>query len=154
MDNRLIYLDNNATTAVAPEVSEAMKPYFCERYGNPSSIHRFGGSVAAAIENARRQVAELLGAAYRDRDGNASEIIFTSCGTEGDNSAINAALAALPERRKIVTTAVVMIFLRSGRALSAALIAALSLSVPQLVKIISVAQLSLSRYVAPSRAAT
>lgn len=106
MNGKIIYLDNNATTRVAPEVFEAMQPYFCEFYGNPSSIHRFGGSVAAAIENARRQVAELLGAAYRDRDGNASEIIFTSCGTEGDNSAINAALAALPERRKIVTTAV------------------------------------------------
>lgn len=106
MSDKIIYLDNNATTRVAPEVFEAMQPYFCEFYGNPSSIHRFGGSVAGAIENARRQVAELLGANYRDRDGNASEIIFTSCGTEGDNAAINAALAALPERRKIVTTAV------------------------------------------------
>ena len=106
MSDKIIYLDNNATTRVAPEVFEAMQPYFCELYGNPSSIHRFGGSVAGAIENARRQVAELLGANYRDRDGNASEIIFTSCGTEGDNAAINAALAALPERRKIVTTAV------------------------------------------------
>ncbi len=106
MDNRLIYLDNNATTAVAPEVSEAMKPYFCERYGNPSSIHRFGGSVAADIENARRQVAALLGATYRDKDNCATEIIFTSCGTESDNAAINAALNALPERKKIITTAV------------------------------------------------
>ena len=106
MEKNLIYLDNNATTAVAPEVFEAMKPFFCERYGNPSSIHHFGGSVAAEIENARRQVAELLGATYRDKDGNAAEIIFTSCGTESDNAAINAALCAKPERKKIVTTAV------------------------------------------------
>ncbi len=104
--NTPIYLDNNATTAVAPEVFEAMKPYFCEKYGNPSSIHRFGGSVAADVENARREVAGLLGATYRDKDNCATEIIFTSCGTESDNAAINAALAALPERKKIVTTAV------------------------------------------------
>ena len=104
--NNPIYLDNNATTAVAPEVFEAMKPYFCEKYGNPSSIHRFGGSVAADVENARRQVAELLGATYRDKDDCATEIIFTSCGTESDNAAINAALCAMPERKKIVTTAV------------------------------------------------
>ncbi len=106
MDKKVIYLDNNATTAVAPEVFEAMKPYFCERYGNPSSIHRFGGSVAADIENARRQVAELLGATYRDKDNCATEIIFTSCGTESDNAAINAALNAMPDRKKVVTTAV------------------------------------------------
>ena len=106
MERRIIYLDNNATTRVAPEVVEAMLPYFGEWYGNPSSIHRFGGQVAAHIEAARRQVAELLGAEYRDRDGSATEIIFTSCGTEGDNAAIHAALRALPERRKIVTTAV------------------------------------------------
>ena len=55
--NKVIYLDNNATTAVDPEVFEAMRPFFCERYGNPSSIHRFGGSVAAEIEEARRRVA-------------------------------------------------------------------------------------------------
>ncbi|MBE6355781.1 MAG: cysteine desulfurase NifS [Lentisphaerae bacterium] len=106
MNNQIIYLDNNATTQVAPEVFEAMKPYFCEKFGNPSSIHRFGGSVAADIENARRQVASLLGATYRDSDNCATEIIFTSCGTESDNAAINAALHALPERKKIVTTAV------------------------------------------------
>ena len=106
MDEKVIYLDNNATTRVAPEVLEAMLPFFCDRYGNPSSIHRFGGSVAADIEAARREVAELLGAKYRDRDNCASEIVFTSCGTEGDNSAINAALAARPERRRIVSSAV------------------------------------------------
>ena len=106
MSEKTIYLDNNATTRVAPEVLEAMLPFFCERYGNPSSIHRFGGTVAAEVESARRHVAELLGARYRDRDDCASEIIFTSCGTEGDNSAVNAALAARPERRHIVSSAV------------------------------------------------
>lgn len=106
MDNKIIYLDNNATTAVDPAVLEAMYPYFCEKYGNPSSIHRFGGSVAADVEKARCQVADLLGATYRDKDGCATEIIFTSCGTESDNAAINAAINALPERKKIVTTAV------------------------------------------------
>ena len=83
-----------------------MQPFFCERYGNPSSIHRFGGSVAADIEKARCRVADLLGASFRDKDGIATEIIFTSCGTEGDNAAINAALNAKPERKKIVTTCV------------------------------------------------
>jgi cysteine desulfurase len=106
MNENVIYLDNNATTRVAPEVLEAMLPFFCERYGNPSSIHRFGGSVAPEIEEARRQVAQLLGAHYRDRDGCASEIVFTSCGSEGDNAAIKAALAADPERRRIVSSAV------------------------------------------------
>ena len=105
MDN-VIYLDNNATTRVDAEVFVAMQPFFCERYGNPSSIHRFGGSVAADIEKARCRVADLLGASFRDKDGIATEIIFTSCGTEGDNAAINAALTAKPERKKIVTTCV------------------------------------------------
>ena len=105
MDN-VIYLDNNATTRVDAEVFVAMQPFFCERYGNPSSIHRFGGSVAADIEKARCRVADLLGASFRDKDGVATEIIFTSCGTEGDNAAINAALNAKPERKKIVTTCV------------------------------------------------
>lgn len=105
MDN-VIYLDNNATTRVDAEVFVAMQPFFCERYGNPSSIHRFGGSVAADIEKARCRVADLLGVSFRDKDGIATEIIFTSCGTEGDNAAINAALNAKPERRKIVTTCV------------------------------------------------
>ena len=104
--NKVIYLDNNATTAVDPEVFKAMRPFFCERYGNPSSIHRFGGSVAADIEEARRQVASLLGTSFRDNDGNAAEIIFTSCGSEGDNAAINAAVTARPGRNKVVTTIV------------------------------------------------
>ena len=68
MDN-VIYLDNNATTRVDAEVFVAMQPFFCERYGNPSSIHRFGGSVAADIEKARCRVADLLGASFRDKDG-------------------------------------------------------------------------------------
>ncbi len=105
-EERVIYFDNNATTRVAEEVFEEMRPYFCERYGNPSSIHRFGGSVAAEIEKARVKVAELLGAKFRDRDGVATEIIFTSCGTESDNAALNAALLARPERRKVVTSIV------------------------------------------------
>ena len=106
MDHPVIYFDNNATTRVAPEVLEAMLPYFCERYGNPSSIHSFGGSVADEIEKARCHVAELLGAKFRDRDGVAAEIIFTSCGTEGDNAAIHAAFEARPGRNKMVTTVV------------------------------------------------
>ena len=106
MENKIIYLDNNATTSVAPEVLEAMMPYFGEMYGNPSSIHRFGGSVAAKIENARCQVAELLGARWRDRDGHAAEIIFTSCGTEGDNAALNSAVCARQGRKKVITSMV------------------------------------------------
>ena len=70
----IIYMDNNATTMVAPEVVEEMMPYFSEQYGNPSSIYAFGGSVGKKINEARRRVANLLGA---DSD----EIIFTSCGT-------------------------------------------------------------------------
>ena len=69
-----IYFDNNATTRVAPEVLEAMIPYLSDFYGNPSSIHRFGGQLAAHIETAREQVAAMLGAAYP------TEILFTSCG--------------------------------------------------------------------------
>ena len=103
---KTIYLDNNATTAVRPEVLEKMLPFFCERYGNPSSIHTFGGGVAAEIEEARCRCAELLGAGFRDRDGKASEIIFTSCGTESDNTALHAALKARPGRNKVVTSVV------------------------------------------------
>ena len=103
---RLVYADNAATTKISQSVLDAMLPYLQEEYGNPSSIHRFGGSVAADIEKARCRVADLLGASFRDKDGIATEIIFTSCGTEGDNAAINAALNAKPERKKIVTTCV------------------------------------------------
>lgn len=78
---RRIYLDNNATTPVLPDVFEAMRPYFSERFGNASSIHQHGQQTRAAVENARESVAALLGAS-------ASEIVFTSGGTEGDNLAI------------------------------------------------------------------
>jgi len=94
-----IYLDNNATTQVAPEVLEAMLPYFHDFYGNPSSMHTFGGQVGRQIRKAREQVAGLIGA----RD---DEIIFTSCGTESDNTAIRSALATNPGKRHIVTTRV------------------------------------------------
>lgn len=94
-----IYLDNNATTKVDDAVVEAMLPYLTQYYGNPSSMHTFGGQVGKAINQARSQVAALLGA-------ESSEIIFTSCGTEGDNAAIRAALLAQPDKRHIVTTQV------------------------------------------------
>jgi cysteine desulfurase len=93
------YFDNNATTRVADEVFEVMRPYFCERYGNPSSMHTFGGQVGTQVRRAREQVANLLGC-------DPSEIIFTSCGTESDSTAIHGTLAAVPHKRKIITTRV------------------------------------------------
>ena len=78
---RRVYLDNNATTPVLPEVLEAMRPYFGERFGNASSIHHHGQETRAAVERSRESVASLLGC-------RASEIVFTSGGTEGDNLAI------------------------------------------------------------------
>ena len=96
---KVIYLDNNATTAVAPEVRDAMLPLLGELYGNPSSMHTFGGQVARYVDEAREQLAALLGA-------DPSEIIFTSCGTESDNAAIRSALATLSERRHLITTRV------------------------------------------------
>ncbi len=95
-----VYLDNNATTRVLPEVAEAMLPFLTEQYGNPSSIHRFGSAVGERLAGAREQVANLLGAA------DPVEIIFTSCGTEGDNAAIRSMLEARPNKRHIVTTQV------------------------------------------------
>ena len=95
-----IYFDNNATTQVLPEVAEAMLPFYSQYYGNPSSIHRFGSRVGQKIEQSRAQLAALLGAA------DPVEIIFTSCGTEGDNAAIRGMLEARPEKRHIVTTKV------------------------------------------------
>lgn len=94
-----VYFDNNATTKVADEVLREMQPYFCEYYGNPSSMHTFGGQVASKIANARRQVANLLGC-------DSTEVVFTSCGTESDNAAIKGTLAAFPEKRKIITSRV------------------------------------------------
>src|SRR6201997_125325 len=78
---RRIYFDNNATTPVLPEVFEAMRSYFGEHFGNASSIHHHGQETRAAVEQARESVANLLGAT-------ASEIVFTSGGTEADNLAI------------------------------------------------------------------
>jgi cysteine desulfurase len=96
---KTIYLDNNATTQVAPEVLDAMHPYFREFYGNPSSMHTFGGNVSKRLKEAREQVAALIGAMP-------DEIIFTSCGTESDNTAIHSALAVQPDKRHIVTSRV------------------------------------------------
>ena len=106
MKREVIYADNNATTCVAPEVFEAMRPYLGEKYGNPSSIYTFGGELAADIERARIEVAELLGASWRNNLGQATEIIFTSCGTESDNAALRSALEVQSGRRKIVTSKV------------------------------------------------
>ena len=99
MSERVIYMDNNATTRVAPEVMEVMLPYFSDLYGNPSSMHSFGGQVGAAVVQARRQIADLLNA---DPD----ELLFTSCGTESDSTAILSALQCYPDKRHIVTTRV------------------------------------------------
>jgi len=96
----MIYLDNNATTRVAPEVFEAMRPFLTEVYGNPSSAHSLGRQTKIAVERAREQVASLLGAAKT------SEIVFTSCGSESDNWAIGGFLEQNPSRRHIVTTRV------------------------------------------------
>jgi cysteine desulfurase len=94
---KTVYFDNNATTKVAEEVLAEMEPYFCQLYGNPSSMHTFGGQIGTKIRQAREQVAELLGC-------DPSEIVFTSGGTESDNAAINGTLAAVPDRRKVITT--------------------------------------------------
>jgi cysteine desulfurase len=96
----IIYLDNNATTRVAPEVREAMMPYLTELYGNPSSSHTVGRAVRRALERAREQVAELLHVA------DTSEIVFTSCGSESDNWAIRGVLDARPQKHHIITTRV------------------------------------------------
>jgi cysteine desulfurase len=97
--DHIIYLDNNATTQVDPAVVSEMMPYLTEFYGNPSSAYRFGSQVAKAVEKARERVAALLGCTP-------GEIIFTSCGTESNNSAINSALQMDPDRQHVVTTRV------------------------------------------------
>ena len=94
-----VYLDNNATTGVAAEVFEQMRPYFCEEYGNPSSIHTFGGKIAKRLDESREQVAQLI-------EAEPSEIIFTSCGTESDSTAILGTLESYPSKRHIITTRV------------------------------------------------
>ena len=95
----VVYLDNNATTKVDPQALEAMLPYFSDYYGNPSSMHSFGGGVAAHIRTAREQLARLIGAS-------ADEIVFTSCGTESDSTAIRAAIESYPAKRHLVTSRV------------------------------------------------
>lgn len=96
---KTVYFDNNATTKVAEEVFEEIKPLFCDLYGNPSSMHLFGGQIGRKIGRAREQAAALLGC-------DPSEIVFTGCGTESDNTAIMGALAAVPNKRKVITTRV------------------------------------------------
>ncbi len=98
-NNHVVYMDNNATTKIAPEVVDAMMPFLTDFYGNPSSMHTFGGQVGRAVEDAREKVASLLGA-------DPEEIIFTSCGTESDSTAILSALQTFPEQRHVVTTRV------------------------------------------------
>ncbi|HZC34716.1 MAG TPA: cysteine desulfurase NifS [Chthoniobacterales bacterium] len=95
----MIYFDNNATTSVDPAVLEAMLPFLKEQYGNPSSAYSFGKRVARAVEHAREQVATLLGC-------EPSEILFTSCGTESDNTALQSALSVNQDRRHIITSKV------------------------------------------------
>ncbi len=95
----VVYFDNNATTKVSEEVFSEMKPYFSELYGNPSSIHTFGGEVSHKVQEARQRIADLLGC-------EASEILFTGCGTESDNMAIDGVLASQAKRRKIITSRV------------------------------------------------
>ena len=97
---KVIYLDNNATTQCAPAVVEAMLPYFSEKYGNASSMHTFGGNNRHVIDHARQQVADFIGAAHAD------EIIFTSCATESDNTAIFSAVRTQPKKKHIITSAV------------------------------------------------
>src|SRR5215510_5814391 len=96
----MIYLDNNATTRVAPEVLDAMHPYLGYLFGNPSSAHGLGREMKEAVEQSREQVASLIGAA------DVNEVVFTSCGSESDNWAIRGVLATRPEKKHIVTTLV------------------------------------------------
>ncbi|MCP4341575.1 MAG: cysteine desulfurase NifS [Desulfobulbaceae bacterium] len=96
---KIVYMDNNATSQVAPEVVEEMMPYLTEAYGNPSSMYNFGGQTGAAVRTAREKVAALLGA-------EPEEITFTSCGTESDSTAILSALRTYPEKRHVITTRV------------------------------------------------
>ncbi|MFO7607348.1 MAG: cysteine desulfurase NifS [Desulfurivibrionaceae bacterium] len=97
--DKIVYMDNNATTRVAPEVVEDMLPFFGEYYGNPSSMHTFGGQVGQKIAEARQRIAALINASPE-------EIIFTSCGTESDSTAILSAVQSLSDKRHIVTTRV------------------------------------------------
>lgn len=96
---KTIYFDNNATTCVAPEVREAMMPFFGEQYGNPSSMHAFGGQIAKYIGNARERIAAFIHA-------DPSEIVFTSCGTESNNMAIQGTAEVLGTQAKVITSRV------------------------------------------------
>jgi len=96
---RTVYVDNNATTRVAPEVFEATEPYLRDLYGNPSSMHFKGAEAQKAVDEAREKVAECIGASP-------DEIVFTSCGTESDNAAIFGTLESYPEKRHIISTRV------------------------------------------------
>jgi cysteine desulfurase len=95
----IVYVDNNATTKVAPEVLEEMLPFFTDSYGNPSSMHTFGGNVSRKIQSARESIAKLIGA-------HPDEIIFTGCGTESDSTAIYAAIRSNADKKHIITTRV------------------------------------------------
>jgi cysteine desulfurase len=97
--DKICYFDNNATTRVAPEVVEAMLPFLTENYGNPSSAYQFGKAAGESVKLAREKVAALIQADPR-------EVIFTSCGTESNNSAIHSALVTQPGKRHVLTTAV------------------------------------------------
>lgn len=99
MTRPVIYFDNNATTAIAPEVLEAMMPFFTGRYGNPSSMHSFGGDVMDHVKKAREQVAALFNCSP-------DEVIFTASGSEGDNHCIRGTLEAYPDKRHIITSRV------------------------------------------------
>ena len=99
MSTRNVYADNNATTMIAPEVVEEMQPFFSNLYGNPSSMHMFGGQVKKFVDQAREKVATLIKA-------DPSEIVITSCGTESDNAAIRGVLASCPDKKHIITSRV------------------------------------------------
>ncbi|MEJ2201748.1 MAG: aminotransferase class V-fold PLP-dependent enzyme, partial [Desulfuromonadaceae bacterium] len=95
-----IYMDNNATTPVRPEVLEAMLPYYREHFGNPSSVHWAGRAVSGAVEKAREQVARLIHCSP-------AEIVFVSCGSEGDNMCLKGTVEALRDKgNHIITTSV------------------------------------------------
>lgn len=96
-NNKVVYMDNNATSQVAREVVDSMMEYLTESYGNPSSMYTFGGAVGGALKKARAQVSDLLGCTPE-------EITFTSCGTESDSTAILSALRSYPEKRHVITT--------------------------------------------------
>lgn len=98
-ETEVIYLDNNATTMTAPEVLEEMQPFLGKYYGNPSSMHTFGGQVKKDLDRARARVAGLIGA-------EPEEVVFTSCGTESDNHALYSAMDTNPRKRHLITTRV------------------------------------------------